>query len=186
MDNLVRRFRKWRERRRQIKTNKELCQRYPFLIPWHRFTGELSVDRSDWKHPRAIPPYDWSYTELDNMPEGWFKRFGIQMCEEIRDALIEDDDLERYRVVQLKEKYGSIRWFDTGTKIGSRVPMIIDKYSRLSERTCIHCGKPATQITLGWISPYCDDCCPEFGAIPIEEYFMEDEKKDDAGTDRST
>lgn len=40
----------------------------------------------------------------------------------------------------------------------------------------ICCGKPATQITTGWISPYCDDCIPQyegepFRTIPIEEYY---------------
>ena len=25
-------------------------------------------------------------------------------------------------------------------------------------KTCIVCGKPATKMSTGWISPYCDDC----------------------------
>ena len=32
---------------------------------------------------------------------------------------------------------------------------------KLSAYTCICCGKPATRITLGWISPFCDDCVPK-------------------------
>lgn len=59
---------------------------------------------------------------------------------------------------------------------------VIQKYEEISRRTCIRCGKPATMITTGWISPYCDDCVPEHNgekkrAAPIEEFFskLEDE-----------
>ena len=179
MGNLV----KWRDKRRTAKENKALCRRYPFLIPWHRFTGQVYAKCNDRGKMVAIPQYDWSYTELDDMPGGWRTAFGMQLCEEIRNDLIEHDDLERWKIVQMKEKYGRLEIYDNGHVIGSKVFDIIEKYGDLSERTCICCGKPATRMALGWISPYCDNCCPEFGAIPIEEYFMEDEKKDDAGTD---
>jgi len=157
------RFGKWIKKRKTICENKKLCERFPFLIPWNRFTGERP------------PDYDWTYTELDCMPDGWRKAFGTQMCEEIRAALIDDGDLDRWRIVQMKEKYGTLRLYDSGTKIGSRVHKIEQKYELLSERTCIVCGAPATRMTLGWISPYCDKCCPEHGSVPIEEYFGEED-----------
>lgn len=90
--------------------NKELCDRYPFLIPWNRFSGKLITEAKDggyWPgEPDKVPEYDYEYTELDDLPDGWRVAFGDQMCEEIREALIEDGDLDRYRVVQVKEKYG--------------------------------------------------------------------------------
>ena len=176
-------FGEWRKKHRLIRENKELCKRYPFLIPWNRWSGKLITEcqsggRGYWpESPDAVPKYDWSYTEIDAMPEGWFNAFGIQMCEEIRKALIDDDDLNRWRIVQLKEKYGELRIYDNGHKRGSKIPEIIDKYSELSRHTCINCGKPATRITMGWISPYCDDCCPD-GAmtVPVDEYLTEDDK----------
>ena len=44
--------------------NKQLCEKYPFLLPRNRWTGLVH------------PDYDYSYTELDAMPTGWRKAFG--------------------------------------------------------------------------------------------------------------
>ena len=160
-----------------IHRNKRLCRQFPFLVPWNRFSGKLITDcaggeKGYWPgSPDEIPLYDYSYTELDNLPTGWMKAFGIPMCVEIRDALIEDGDLERWRIVQMKEKYGALALYDNGHKHGSRIPNIIRKYEALSTRTCIMCGKPATKVTCWWISPYCDKCCPKERAVPIEEYY---------------
>ena len=173
--------------------NKRLCERYPFLIPWNRFSGKLITQAQDggyWPgEPDKVPEYDYEYTEADDMPEGWWTAFGERMCEELREALIEDGDLDRWRIVQLKEKFGSMHLYDNGHKAGSRVPEIIDKYEQISERTCIVCGKPATQITTGWISPFCDDCCINCGvgkSVPIEEWFDEIKEDDDCGGEDNT
>lgn len=165
--------------------NKELCKQYPFLIPWNRWSGKLITDcaageKGYWPgEPDKLPEYDYEYTELDNMPDGWRIAFGEQMCEEIREALIDDGDLDKYRTVEIKEKYGSLRWYDNGCKAGSKVHDIIRKYEYMSAETCIVCGKPATRITLGWISPFCDDCCLNCGngkSVSIEEYYEKDEE----------
>lgn len=164
-----------------IKQNKRLCQMYPFLIPWNRLSGYTIIECAKGKKgywpgdPEKIPSYNYEYTELDNMPTGWRKAFGLQMCQEIKDALVEDNDLDRYRVVQCKEKYGSLRWYNNGTKVGSMVRDIERKYEGISAHTCIICGKPATKITLGWISPFCDDCCPNERAVSVNEYFNVEE-----------
>ena len=162
--------------------NKRLCERYPFVIPWNRFSGMLITEAQHGGYwpgaPKDIPEYDYEYTELDEMPDGWNQAFGEQMCEEIRAALIEDGDLDRWRIVQLKEKYGIMRLYDNGIKVHSRVHDIIRKYENISAYTCIVCGKPATQITTGWISPFCDDCCLNCGvgrSVPIEEFYKEDD-----------
>ena len=93
------------------------------------------------------------------------------MCEEIKQELEEKGLLHQYRISQIKEKYGTLCWYDFGCteKI---LREIIPKYEDLSGKTCIKCGKPATKITLGWISPYCDDCCPgDEYTISVNEYF---------------
>ena len=133
--------------------NKRLCKRYPFLRPRNRFDDIIMWDHPkwDWRYQR---PYEW--TELDIMPDGWRKAFGKQMCEEIRNALIEDNYLYKYRIIQIKEKYGSLRWYDWDGP--QKVQDIIDKYEHISARTCIRCGRPATKISTGWICPFCDKC----------------------------
>ena len=49
----------------------------------------------------------------------------------------------------------SLRWYDCNTT--TDIQKIIDKYEDISMKTCIVCGKPATYISRGWISPYCDE-----------------------------
>ena len=80
--------------------NKELIAEYPFLLPRNVFTDEVSDD------------YDYHYTLLDDMPKGWKKAFGEQLCEELKEALVKEGILEDYRIMQVKEKFGQLRWYD--------------------------------------------------------------------------
>jgi hypothetical protein len=140
------------------KKNKELIAEYPFLLPRNRFTGEVDLD------------YNYAYTELDAMPEGWRKAFGEQMCKEIKNAL--GKNLNNYRIMQIKEKFGSLRWYDNGAT--EKVNRIISKYEILSAVTCIECGEPATRVTKGWISPFCDNHFPRpyvNGELESTDYF---------------
>lgn len=149
MDKRKNKRQRIKEKKEQIK-NKKLCRRYPFLIPRNRWTGKII-----WKVPE-FETKKYEYTELDAMPTGWRTAFGEQMCEEIRKELIKNNCLNKYYIMQIKEKFGELRWYDLGGP--AEVEKIIDKYSKLSERTCICCGRPATKISMGWISPYCDKC----------------------------
>lgn len=157
-----------RSQNKSKEQNKALCEKYPFLIPANVWTGTRLTEYVT-AHGQE-PQFDWKYTLLDDMPDGWRVAFGEQLCAELKAALEEDGVLEQYRIVQIKEKYGSLRWYDRGnTEKGYRV---IAKYRELSERTCICCGKPATAITLDWISPYCDACAPENSPVmSINEYY---------------
>lgn len=127
---------------------KKLCKRYPFLIV------------RDW----GGKPLGYEFTYLDDMPEGWKRAFGIDMCEDIRRVLVKANYLYDYRIVQLKEKYGGMRLYSDGapSSIYRELCDVIDKYEELSYRTCIHCGRPATKISQGWISPFCDECAEKF------------------------
>lgn len=108
-----------------------------------------------------------NYTELDAMPEGWRKAFGIQMCKEIKSELKKHKGaLKKYRIIQIKEKFGGLRWYDVNST--KEIWNIINKYEDLSFKTCINCGKPAEYISCGWISPYCSNCIDnKFKYIPI-------------------
>lgn len=99
-----------------------------------------------------------SYTELDAMESGWRKAFGIQMCKEIKKELKKHKFLYKYRIIQIKEKFGYLHWYDGGSPKDSKIYDIIRKYEQISAKTCGVCGKPATKISKGWIYPYCDDC----------------------------
>ena len=113
-----------------------------------------------------------TYTELDAMDTGWRKAFGIQMCKEIKQALLRSGGrkaLINYRIAQIKEKWGSLQWYDCGAP--EEVRKIIAKYEYISERTCISCGRPAKGLSRGWICPYCKDCA---GDNELDEYYTEE------------
>lgn len=147
-------------------TNKELIERYPFLIPRNVWTDEITID---------LDTEEIEYTLLDDMPDGWRKAFGEQMCEEIREVLIKYDYLDKYRITQIKEKYASLRWYNNSAP--KEVFDIVSKYEELSYTTCIQCGKTATLISKGWISPYCDACAKTHRHynpnryVPIKEFY---------------
>ena len=90
------------------------------------------------------------------MEPGWRKAFGIQMCKDIRKQLIKERKLFKWRIVQLKEKFAGMRLYSNFAS--DELYDIIDKYEQISYKTCGVCGKPATKMSTGWISPYCDDC----------------------------
>ena len=83
----------------------------------------------------------------------------VVMCAEIKQALLEEGGeelLDQYRVDQIKEKYGFLRWYDSFST--RRIQDIVSRYEKLSARTCIQCGKPATKLSRGWIAPWCGEC----------------------------
>lgn len=147
------------EKRRKISENKKLIERFPFLLPRNRWTGKVSDD------------YDYSYTELDEMPYGWRKAFGEQMCQEIKEELDKFNFTDKYRIMQIKSKYGMIRWYDGGYPKGSKIQDIISKYEDLSMCYCADCGKPTKYRTSGWIEYFCEDCKNK---LVEKKYYHED------------
>lgn len=118
----------------------------------------------DWieNYILQIIHFPTSHTELDSMDKGWRKAFGLDFCRDLRKALIKIGGyklLYDFRILQIKEKYGRLEVYCIG--YNDEINKVISKYSKLSERTCVRCGKPATWISKGWISPYCDDCIPD-------------------------
>ena len=116
-----------------------LVNKYPFLMPkyWNKDNMTYEADKD----------YDYTWTELDAMPDGWRKAFGEMMCEEIKEELIRCNCLDEYMIEEIKEKLGMLRWHDNGTPMGCNVSQIIDKYSVLSENICIICGQPDVPMT---------------------------------------
>lgn len=136
-----------------VKENKILIKKYPFLRIRNEWTGKLDDT--------------YEFTWLDDMPKGWRKCFGLHMCDDILAALQESGmNPEDYQIVQIKEKFASIRWYDNGAP--EQVRDVITKYEYLSEHVCIRCGKIDVPTYGGWISPYCDDCAKKFYDNPEE------------------
>lgn len=138
--------------------NMDLITKYPFLIPTNTWTGEKKSN------------FDYTITMLDSMPRGWRLKFGEQMCEDIKEVLLKANYLDKYVVVQIKEKFGALRWYDSGIPEDyyEELQEVITKYEFLSSHTCINCGKEALYESQGWICPFCEECTKK--AIEEDDY----------------
>ena len=134
--------------------NKVLVEKYPFLLPRNVFTDKVDDD------------YDYSYIRgIGEIPTGWEKLF-LQMCEDLSQQLIKDDQWESFRFTQIKEKYNRMECYHNGcTEAAQR---ILDKYEYLARHVCTVCGKPATVETYGYVSSYCDECYKKYGYSKTE------------------
>lgn len=91
---------------RRIEFNKWLVEEYPFLLPRSDFDGF------------PVKDYDYSFTELDSLPAGWYNTFGVDMCREIKNVLLE---------CQAKDPTGGYPdWEDENKKF--RILMVLDLY----------------------------------------------------------
>ena len=127
--------------------NKQLIKRYPFLLTQHTLSGTHFTG--------------FESTVLDDMPVGWRAAFGEDLCKEIMEELVRNNCVESYQVLQIKEKYGELRWYSQGgTEQIHRE--IIPKYEKMSWRICIQCGQPATLVSRSWIVPWCSACAKKF------------------------
>ena len=131
--------------------NYELCMKYPILVPRNVWTG------------KEVDDYDYEYTMLDHIENGWRIAFGEEWAKEVQDAInkIPDEDRDKVYITQLKEKFGQFRqYFSYYT---DELASVVHKYEELSKKICIKCGKPAIKIDTRWIAPYCDDCAKHVG-----------------------
>lgn len=118
-----------------------LCIKYPFL--------KIQSQTYPWVN-------NYEITWLDEIPIGWRKRFGVQMCKDIKQYL-KENNIKDYHIRQMKEKWNELRIYDNASDDFCKKIHI--KYEKLSEETCVNCGKPAKWVSHnGWIQSVCDDC----------------------------
>jgi hypothetical protein len=122
---------------------KNLVERYPYLLSRNVWTDKVPED------------YNYTYIRGLELPKGWYKLF-FQLCEDIRQPLIDAGYLEKFRFSQIKEKYNRMECYNFGAP--DEVHEIIDKYSVMAKYVCTVCGKPAVYETSGYIASYCDYC----------------------------
>lgn len=126
--------------------NKLLVKKYPFLYLKNSYS--VFTDKNEYFS-----------TWLDDMPSGWRIAFGELLCEDIKNELIKFDYLDRYQIVQIKEKFGGLRWYDNGVPKGCKVHDILEAYSLISENICMDCGEINVPMTTGsWMYPSCKNC----------------------------
>lgn len=156
--------------------NKENPLRSEKVSNWWAFVEKFYSFLEDFLGIFHIIP---SYTELDALDSGWRKAFGIYICKDLKRALLADGGrkrLRKYRIVQIKESGGELCWYDYGGN--EETNKIIAKYTYISMRTCITCGKSADYVTKGWIEPYCKEHLPEWidpnNEEQVDTYYTEE------------
>lgn len=167
--------------------NVALCLRYPFLVPRSRWSGDViwydEIDGAMWDETRAGvmggTTKAFGTTELDAMPLGWLARFGLEICEDIKAVLESSREVSRpmecYHIEQIKEKWGSLRWYSAGTPrdVYEDEQRVIDLYELISTRTCIGCGgHDRVRMTGGYVSYDCFRCRSEYAGQLDDERVL--------------
>lgn len=137
--------------------NAAISLRYPFLmnVSW------LAEGKDDWL--RVSNPFESS--ALEDMPRGWDQRFGLDIAEDIRTILSSAKDPKAafadYEVAQIKEKFGTLRWYDSSPEgMGHHLLDLASVYEAISEQCCATCGSfdEVLITTRGYIIPECMSC----------------------------
>ena len=73
------------------------------------------------------------------------------------EAFEELNKLDTINIVQIKEKFGTLRLYVGGSNY-DQVDKIVDEAERKSAITCEYCGKPGKLRQTSWLKTLCDDC----------------------------
>lgn len=124
----------------------QLAKDFSFMIATNVFYGDFCFDL-DEKSVYGFPC---------ECHDGWYQIIH-DLCEELEDYYMKNnaDPFDIY-VVQIKEKFGGLRFYTNGLIDGA--DDIISKYEDLSYNTCEVCGAPGEQcINGGWLRTLCEE-----------------------------
>jgi len=111
---------------------------------------------------RGKPP-----TIEDYVGPGWHSLV-FDLCSEI-DALLTDDEAAGFKIVQIKEKFASLRFYvklrgrwrwavDPSREVADKaaaIDRLIRQAEARSRTTCEVCGEPGEQLSAGWRMTLC-------------------------------
>ena len=112
------------------------------------------------RNRELIEEYPWldigneQFTLLDALPMGWSGLI-LDMCKEIKQALPKEL-VNKYQVVEAKEKWYELRWYDGLDDLSpmpSTITDIVCKYEVQSREVCMMCGRPKPKDEM-----VCDRC----------------------------
>ncbi len=85
--------------------------------------------------------------------DGWLPIID-KLCAAIEQRAIEDGLVPPY-AMQIKEKFGGLRFYTYGNEVSHRDLITIAEVE--AEKTCETCGKPGTLRTGGWLKTLCGE-----------------------------
>ena len=116
------------------------------------------------RNRELVAEYPWldigdkQLTLLDTLPVGWSGLI-LDMCKEIKQALPKEL-VAKYQVIEAKEKWYELRWYDGLDDLSPMPPAITDivcKYEMRSREVCMMCGRPKPKDQM-----LCDRCMEQY------------------------
>ena len=112
-----------------------------------------------------IEEYPWldvgyePLTLVNMLPIGWSGLI-LDMCKEIKEELVKHDLVSKYEVIEAKEKWYGLSWYDALSDLSPMPSVITDivcKYEMQSREVCMMCGasKPKDEML-------CDVCMERY------------------------
>lgn len=130
----------------------------------------MQMPEVDWAPFQAEFPNLFRKAELERMGvgEGWFELLWALCANlEVIASRRAASGLRPYRIVQVKEKFGGLRFYTSGRITMESWTLIQDACTR-SESVCEACGKPGNRSQIdNWIKTLCPFHQLVFGGIPI-------------------
>lgn len=123
----------------------------------------FSLERNE--NRELVAEYPWldtgyeRFTLLDLLPTGW-RDLILDMCGEIKRELIKYDLVSKYEVIEAKEKWCMLSWYDGLDDLSPMPPAITDivcKYEMQSREICMACGRPKPKEEM-----LCDRCMERY------------------------
>ena len=117
------------------------------------------------RNRELITEYPWldvgyePLTLLNMLPIGWYDLI-LDMCKEIKGELVKHDLVSKYEVIEAKEKWYGLSWYDGLSDFSPMPPAITDivcKYEMQSREVCMMCGAPKLKDQL-----LCDVCMGQY------------------------
>jgi len=105
--------------------------------------------------------------------DGWYNILDTLCCQiqnHLKYNLKKDADPELVNVeaVQVKEKYGGLRFYYSGGD--EHISGLVRMAEGLSMRTCEECGSPGDQNKVGWVRTLCKSCRDNYDKIRSEQW----------------
>ena len=117
------------------------------------------------RNRELIAEYPWldigdkKLTLLDALPMGWSGLI-LDMCKEIKRELVKYNLVSKYEVIEAKEKWYELRWYDGLDDLSpmpSAITDIVCKYEMQSKEVCMMCGAPKPKDQM-----LCDICMEQY------------------------
>ena len=104
---------------------------------------------------RSLPMSETAMCWGFSCGSGWYNIIDA-LCANIQ-SYIDSENKQQIEAVQVKEKYGELRFY-TNIHVDEYIEALINMAESMSRRTCESCGAPGVQTNDGWIITLCGPC----------------------------